>query len=569
MESDIAGTPPRIDAVPAADPEAAPRHWGGTLLRHLPALGIRAQLALVLTVFLALPWLGFQYAREIERFLQAAQDRALAGTAQAISTALNDRPQLFDAPPDPIASFARERIADEGAGGVTLPPSASPEIEQIIRGLSRIDARIWVVDRDLTVLAHTGSLRREPPPDVTAPSSLDALWQGVERATLGRLYQRVLVQPTEDFRDEAAVQGPPRGRDIEGALAGILTTDRRRTLDGKAIVVAAASPIWIGDQVRGAVVVEQTTNRVLAERNLAFERLFNIVLAVLLLGSVALTLFASRLSSRIRQLRDAAEAAIDPDGRSRSPFAGSDARDEIGDLSRSFASVLARLSEYAAYQEKLAGRLSHELRTPIAVVRSSLENLQQQPHDASTRIYLERAQGGLTRLSSILTRMTEAAHLDQALQEAERERYDVMPVVAACVDGYRFAYPGVPFDLSAAEGPMVVLGAPDLLAQLLDKLVSNAVEFRSGETIGVSVERAGDTLRLTVSNAGPRLPSGMPSRLFDSMVSVRPPGKGAHLGLGLYVARMIAQFHGGSIDVADRVDQSGVVVTLRLPLASR
>jgi signal transduction histidine kinase len=231
--------------------------------------------------------------------------------------------------------------------------------------------------------------------------------------------------------------------------------------------------------------------------------------------------------------------------------------------------VLARLSEYAAYQEKLAGRLSHELRTPIAVVRSSLENLQQQPHDASTRIYLERAQGGLTRLSSILTRMTEAAHLDQALQEAERERYDVMPVVAACVDGYRFAYPGVPFDLSAAEGPMVVLGAPDLLAQLLDKLVSNAVEFRSGETIGVSVERAGDTLRLTVSNAGPRLPSGMPSRLLDSMVSVRPPGKGAHLGLGLYVARMIAQFHGGSIDVADRVDQSGVVVTLRLPLASR
>lgn len=539
------------------------------LRRHSPTLGIRAQLALVLTVFLALPWLGYQYAREIERLLQSAQDRALSGTAQAIATALDDRPRLFDTPADPIASFARERSADEGSAGVALPPSASPEIEQIIRGLSRIDARIWVVDRDLTVLAHTGSLRRKPVPEAPPASTLGAIWQTAERATVGRLYTLFLEQPTEDFRDEAAVRGPPRGRDIEGALAGILSFDRRRTLDGKAVVVAAANPIWIGDRVEGAVVVEQTTNRVLAERNLAFERLFNIVLAVLLLGSVALTLFASRLSSRIRRLRDDAEAAIDANGRVQGAFAGVDARDEIGDLSRSFASVLARLSDYASYQEKMAGRLSHELRTPIAVVRSSLENLQQQPLASDARIYIERAQGGLSRLSSILTRMTEAARLEQALQEASRERYDVAPVVAACVDGYRAAYPDVPFDLAIAQGALVVEGAPDLLAQMLDKLVSNAVEFRNGAPVAIAVERAGDAVRMAVSNAGPPLPAGMQARLFDSMVSVRPQGGGAHLGLGLYVARMIAQFHGGSIDVANRGDGSGVVVSVRIPLESR
>src|SRR5487761_2615361 len=158
------------------------------LRRHSPTLGIRAQLALVLTVFLALPWLGYQYAREIERLLQSAQDRALSGTAQAIATALTARPRLFDTPADPIASFARERIADEGSGGVALPPSASPEIEQIIRGLSRIDARIWVVDRDLTVLAHSGALRRKPPPEAPPASTLGAIWQTAERATVGRLY---------------------------------------------------------------------------------------------------------------------------------------------------------------------------------------------------------------------------------------------------------------------------------------------------------------------------------------------------------------------------------------------
>ena len=84
------------------------------------ALGIRAQLLLVLTVFLALPWLGYEYVREIERFLRDAQERTLAGTAQAVAIALHERPRLFAAPADPIASFARERA--EEAGSDRLPP---------------------------------------------------------------------------------------------------------------------------------------------------------------------------------------------------------------------------------------------------------------------------------------------------------------------------------------------------------------------------------------------------------------------------------------------------------------
>lgn len=530
----------------------------------MPSLGIRAQLVLVLTVLLALPWLGWQYLNEIEHFLRDAQDRSLIATAQAVATALNDRQRLFDMPPDPIASFADERSADEG--GAALPPSASPEIEQIIRGLSRVDARIWVVGRDFTVLAHSGSLRRNPPAEEPPATALGAAWRAIERATLEPLYHLILEQPNENFRDEAAARGPPRGRDIEGALAGILSVDHRTTLDGKAVVVAAASPVWIGDRVEGAVVVEQTTNRVLAERNLAFERLFNIVLALVLLGTVALTLFASRLSSRIRRLRDAAEAAIDANGRVRGAFTGSGARDEIGDLSRSFASALARLAEFADYQEQMAGRLSHELRTPIAVVRSSLENLQQQPLEADARVYIGRAEEGLARLTAILTRMTEAARLEQALADAPRERYDAAPVVAACVDGYRGAYPEVPFELTLPTGTIPVSGSPDLLAQMLDKLVTNALEFRTSGPVVVRVERQWDEASIAVSDTGPRLPAGMRTRLFDSMVSVRSQGGGTHLGLGLFVARLIARYHGGSIEAADRSDGDGVTIAVRLPL---
>ena len=301
----------------------------------------------------------------------------------------------------------------------------------------------------------------------------------------------MLDQPAEDFSDDAATRGAPSGRDVEGALAGILTTDRRKTSDGKAVIVSAAHPVWVGDQVRGVVVAEETGNAVVAERNRAFERLFNIVLAVLLVGSLALTAYATWLSSRIRRLRDDAERAIDESGRIRGALASSDAGDEIGDLSRSFGSVLARLAEYASYQEKMASRLSHELRTPVAVVRSSLDNLKAAPLPDDARVYIARAQDGLTRLTQILTRMTEAARLEQSLSDVDRARFDLVPVVSGCVDGVRLVYPDARIAYDAPSQPIVVDGAPELIAQMLDKLLANAVEFANGGAIDVSVARHG------------------------------------------------------------------------------
>jgi len=543
----------------------------GSVQGRRVALSIRAQLLLVLTVFLALPWLGFEYVRELERVLRDAQERTLAGTAQAMATALHDRPALFATPADPIASFARDRAAEaEDGSEARLPPSASPEIEQIVSGLSRTTARIWVVDRNLNVLARAGSLRAKTARDEEKATAWSRWWDSVWRNTVHRLYALMLEQPTDDFTDSAVAGGAPRGRDVEGALAGILTTDRRATVDGRTTLVSAAHPIWIGDQVRGAVIVEETGNAVLAERNRAFERLFNIVLAVLLVGSLALTTYASWLSSRIRRLRDDAERAIDDKGRVRHALASSDAGDEIGDLSRSFGNVLARLSAYASYQEQMASRLSHELRTPVAVVRSSLDNLKLTPLPDEARVYMGRAHDGLVRLTQILTRMTEASRLEQSLSEVERERVDLASLVASCVDGYRLAYPAAQIEFDPPAETLVIDGASDLIAQMLDKLTVNAVEFAAGGAVEFRLERSGANARLQVINAGPPLPDTSPERLFDSMVSVRRAAgqtEEPHLGLGLYIVRIIAQFHGGHAVAANRSDGAGVVITVTLPLA--
>jgi dedicated sortase system histidine kinase len=442
----------------------------------------------------------------------------------------------------------------------------SPEISGLIRGLGRASSRIWVLDVNRRVLAHAGTLRRPAPePADDSPS----LWDRMTDAWVQPLTRRLLDEPREDFEDVAPGTYKLEGREVESALAGYEATRWRLTPDSRAVVLSAAHPVFVENQVRGAVLVEQTTNDVLAVRNREFAKLFAAILAVSLLGALALLVFASRLSWRVGRLRDGVERAIDGQGRVSGSVPGTGAGDELGDLARSFAALLERQKQHTAYLEQVANRLSHELRTPVGVVRSSLENLRQQPLPDEARVYMARADEGLSRLATILSRMGEATRLEHALASTERERFDLAAVVAGCVAGYRLANPGREIELSEPNEPLPVLGAPDLVAQLLDKLVDNALDFgRPGTPVRVTLARDGRSASLSVENQGPQLPMQMRTRLFESMVSIRPPGSdgGPHLGLGLYLVRLIAAFHGGEAAARNREDADGVAVIVTLPL---
>jgi signal transduction histidine kinase len=334
--------------------------------------------------------------------------------------------------------------------------------------------------------------------------------------------------------------------------------------------MSAAHPIWSANEVAGAVMVEETTNPIATLRSAALERLLALTLTVFAGAAAILIAFATRLSQRIRRLRDEAESAIDARGRITRLAAGSDAGDEIGDLSRSFSAMLAKLAQHHAYLESMAGRLSHELRTPIAVVRSSLENLKLAPSAAESRTYITRAEDGLARLNTILQRMSEASRLEQSLSAATRERFDTAAVVGGCVEGYRQAYAPRAFELALPQQALFVEGAPDLLAQMLDKLAENAADFATpGTAVRVSLARAGTQARLRVENDGPPLADAVRDSLFDSMVSVRAARADGvpHLGLGLYVARLIAEFHGGTLAAENLPGGRGVALEARLRAA--
>lgn len=439
---------------------------------------------------------------------------------------------------------------------------AEGDVAAILKGIERSTARIWVVNREFRVIALAGSLKRPAVP----PQEADWI-----EDLIHRIAERILQRPTEDFDEATPEDVLSSGREVIAALQGAPRTRVRQTADGKAAIVSAAHPIWARDDVVGAVVVEESTNSILSVRNHALERLLLATLAAFALAGAVLFALATRISWRIRRLRDEAEGAIDAQGRITRNFSGSDAGDEIGDLSRSFSSVLARLAEHHDYLEAMASRLSHELRTPVAVVRSSLENLKLEPSPAEARIYVQRAEQGLARLATILTRMSEATRLEQGLQATERERFDLARVVAGCVEGYRSAFPQRAFELSMPDSPVQVEGSPELIAQMMDKLVDNANDFAAaGTPIAVSLEYhrpplepdAPGAVVLSVINRGEPLPEGARGRLFASMVSVRRDAGGdkPHLGLGLYVARLIAEFHRAGILAENLPEGEGVAV---------
>ena len=128
-------------------------------------------------------------------------------------------------------------------------------------------------------------------------------------------------------------------------------------------------------------------------------------------------------------------------------------------------------------------------------------------------------------------------------------------------------YPQREFACRVAARATEVVGSGELVAQLLDKLVDNAVSFSApGQPHRGRARGSRGELVLSVTNRGPTLPEKMREQLFDSLVSIRERRDGRpHLGLGLHIVALIAKFHGGRAAADDLPDASGVTFSVFFP----
>lgn len=301
------------------------------------------------------------------------------------------------------------------------------------------------------------------------------------------------------------------------------------------------------------------------QRGLSALLVLAVILVVLSLG-LLLVLWAP-WRYRLQALTTALASVLDRQGRVR-PLLDDVHQDELGGLSRQIDRALQRLDDHSAYQRSLSSKLTHELRTPLAIIRTSLDNLalgEIQPED---RQFLDRAVSAAQRLSVTLNAMTAVSRIEESVSIAAKHYFSLSALVGQLQQAYEQLYPQVVISSVIPKQEAMLFGNPELIAQALDKMLENAVDYcPKGGCIQLGVRAWDDGWELWVHNEGPSLDGGEGRQLFGALVSHRNPSESegaVHLGLGLYVVRLIADFHLGDVDARSDPNAGGARFSMLL-----
>jgi two-component system sensor histidine kinase ChvG len=337
-------------------------------------------------------------------------------------------------------------------------------------------------------------------------------------------------------------------------------------------VITAAAPITQLGVVMTTVNARDITQTVRSER---FR--LSVVLAIVSLLSILLSLFLAR--TIVRPLRRLARAAVRVRlGRAREVVVPRlpERSDEIGMLARALSDMSQALRARIDATESFAADVTHELKNPLASLRSAVEGLSKVKDPELQEQLLAIVRDDVHRLDRLITDISDASRLDAQLSRATFEPVNVGAMIQALLDqrearglqkGIRIV-----FDRRPSE-PLIVLGEGARLERVFENLIENAVSFSPANgLITISAATHREMLVVRVEDEGPGVPEEAHEAIFRRFHSIRPESEafGQHSGLGLAIARTIVEGHQGSISVETREDRlSGARFVVRLPLVER
>jgi two-component system sensor histidine kinase ChvG len=250
--------------------------------------------------------------------------------------------------------------------------------------------------------------------------------------------------------------------------------------------------------------------------------------------------------------------------------------DEIGLLARAVSDMSQSLRQRIDNIEAFAADVTHELKNPLASLRSAMDGLDTVDDPELRRRLIAVARDDVVRLDRLINDISEAARTDAELARARFERVDLGPLIEQLVGSWETRREKGDARIAFArprKASAVVMGKPGRLARAMNNILDNAVSFSPpGGRVEIAASRVGDEVRIRIDDEGPGVPTEAREAIFNRFHSVRPEGEGfgRHSGLGLAIARAIVEGHDGEIDVHDRDDApSGARFTIRLPAADR
>jgi two-component system, OmpR family, sensor histidine kinase ChvG len=394
--------------------------------------------------------------------------------------------------------------------------------------------------------------------------------KGIARALDRGFNVLVGARPLEDFAEPSddRLSAWPEAVRARDAAAVVLKT---RNAPDLTPVFSAAVPV--SDTVLLSTANDRNFTRTVREQR----RSLLMILALALLLSVLLSLFLAR--TIVRPLRRLALAAQRVRlGRAREvkvPRLPSRS-DEIGLLARAVSDMSQSLRQRIDNIEAFAADVTHELKNPLASLRSALDALQLVEQPDLREQLLDVARDDVLRLDRLIGDIGEAARTDAELARATFEPVDIGRLIEQLVSSRESRREGDAPRIAFARprrATAVVMGRPERLARAIDNLIDNALSFSpSGGLVEVVAARIDDKVRIRVDDEGPGVPVEAREAIFNRFHSVRPDTEsfGRHSGLGLAIARAIVEGHDGEINVQDRDDApSGARFTISLPAADQ
>ncbi len=297
------------------------------------------------------------------------------------------------------------------------------------------------------------------------------------------------------------------------------------------------------------------------------------IIALALMVSIVLSLYLAR--TIIEPLRRLGRAAVQVRlGRAREVEVPrmQERRDELGVLSRAVSDMSGALRQRIDAVESLGADIAHEIKNPFASLRSALESLLKVKDEALREQLAQVAVHDVRRIDRLVSEISEASRIDAELSRATFETIDLGKLIANLVAAReeRGLNAGRRV-LLERSGPALVKGVPLRLERVFENLLDNAVTFSPPEgIIAIDLGREDGVIRTAVSDEGPGIAPAEREKVFARFHTARPESEsfGDHSGLGLAIARTIAEAHDGSLRVADRADgAAGACLVLELPAA--
>ncbi len=455
-----------------------------------------------------------------------------------------------------------------------IPPDDEPILDEnrarsILKRLFREPgARLRLYNRDRmpvadsTVLYDEISVRPLPPIGPAAPNLNAAAGKAVATA-------RILIQGSADNPERALAE------EVTSALQG-QSVARERFNEAGERVVSVSVPIQRVRAVVGVLTLESSdvSSIVNAERR----ALYPFILTSILVTLVSASLLAWSIAMPLRKLAEAADNVR----RGRSPTLDSaDLRnrpDEIGDLADALSVMTSSLRDRIDANERFAADVAHEIKNPLAAIRNAAELLPRAT-DPDSKAKLETIiLADARRVDRLITDIANASRLEGELARADKSRFsladmiDEMARVYSSIGHARNVLVNVQHENELDR--LFLIGRQEAISRILTNLLDNALSYSHDDgRVTIKAGRNNGRIRIDIEDEGPGLPEEALESVFQRFYTHRPTTQGEdgradfgkHSGLGLAIARQIAEGHGGNLWAENRSDSKGARFVLEVP----